>query len=60
MSKTNARIANLLRSTGKISESEFLAFGFTQAEIDAAVKSGAVNRSGNQMGPTTLRYLSAK
>lgn len=55
-----AQIALLVKSTRRASktEVEVLALGYSQAEIDAAVASGAVRRIGSQMGLTTIRTLS--
>lgn len=52
-----ARIAAQVNACGRTEESSFLAYGWEQAEIDAAVKAGAIKRIGNRMGATTLRYL---
>ena len=57
MNRINRRIAACLAQTGKTTESAFKAYGWTQDEIDAAVKAGAIKRIGNRMGATTLRYL---
>ena len=56
---TSTRIAALLSRYGRTSEDSVKGWGFTQAEVDAAVKGGAVRRVGSQMGLTTIRYLSA-
>lgn len=56
--KITARIVAALASS-KVAEHAVIGWGFTQKEIDAAVKSGAVRRIGNQMGASTIRYLSA-
>ncbi len=57
--KINARIASLVRARGgKVSQNDVVGCGFTKAEIEQAVKAGAVKRIGSQMGLTTLFYLS--
>jgi hypothetical protein len=55
--RTTARIAAQVNTFGRTEESAFLAYGWEQAEVDAAVAAGAIKRIGNRMGATTLRYL---
>lgn len=56
--RTTAEIARCLKAFGKSTESSIKRCGWTQDEIDAAVKSGAVKRTGSRMGGISLRYLS--
>jgi hypothetical protein len=57
IARTNRRIAAQIATFGRTEESAFLAYGWEQSEVDAAVAAGAIKRIGNQMGATTLRYL---
>ena len=56
---TTAHMVATVRRPSSCPERSILDLGWTQAEIDAAVKAGAVRRIGSQMGATTIRYLRA-
>ena len=59
MAWTREALIATIRKTPNCPERAVLDLGWTQAEIDAAVRAGAVRRIGSQMGLATIRYLSA-
>lgn len=54
---TTADLITTVRRYGSFAERSILDLGWTQAEIDAAVTSGALRRIGSRMGADTIRYL---
>ena len=56
---TTAHMVATVRRSPSCPERSILDLGWTQAEIDAAVSSGALRRIGSRMGADTIRYLRA-
>lgn len=54
---TTAHMVATVRRSGSCAERSILDLGWTQAEINAAVTSGAIRRIGSRMGADTIRYL---
>ncbi len=54
---TTAHMVATVRRSSSCLERSILDLGWTQAEINTAVRAGAVRRIGSQMGATTIRYL---